>query len=226
MQKVIVMFCVPALAALIGIGVGAQLYLNGPQTGGDVNTIGRGEFENLQSQLKAVRNELARLQDELAARQARSTANRTGSKRALSAYGGGFAERLGDPAVSLAEADEKEASTILEARQQTGESNHYAQQMSAQYGAELRDEQWAQRQERAILDIVDHTRAFQDFAVSEIECRSDTCRVVVDTTALSEPHAELLLVGKIGRALPHATWEKDGDKLTLLLSRNRIDDSM
>ncbi|WP_188149595.1 hypothetical protein [Teredinibacter waterburyi] len=88
------------------------------------------------------------------------------------------------------------------------------------YQNEDRDSEWANVEEGLIQLAVENNVDFPSVLFSEVDCRTDTCRLrlLMDETA-NEPHTELALVAEISRRLPNVVWQKEGEQLTLLLSR-------
>lgn len=105
-------------------------------------------------------------------------------------------------------------------RQSPSEARHQA---AERYNIETRQASWAEFQETVINTLLTSNAAFKDFKLDSLECKSISCRLDIDVSGTLEPHTTMALVGAIGRTMPHASWNQQGDKLTLIVSEIESD---
>ncbi|WP_290591017.1 MULTISPECIES: hypothetical protein [unclassified Ketobacter] len=92
-------------------------------------------------------------------------------------------------------------------------------QASQRYYQDFRDERWAEEQEANVLELLSQAEHFSGVSLDYLDCRSETCLLELRVSQERSKHAEVMLAGVLGKELPHAVWERDGDKLILQLSR-------
>jgi len=118
-----------------------------------------------------------------------------------------------NPDLQLELSDDATASDDTRSRQVRTNAN-------ARYQNEDRNSEWASDEEGLIQLAVENSVDFASVLLSEVDCRTDTCRLrLLMDEAANEPHTELALVAAVSRRLPNVVWQKDGEQLTLLLSR-------
>ena len=170
---------------------------------------------NLETELALLSQRIARadarqppLQAELAANSATNTATTTHA-----ATSEATTDQASDPYSALPLNDEiAEHSNALELQA-------IRDQASQRYYQDFRDERWAEEQEANVLELLSQAEHFSGVSLDYLDCRSETCLLELRVSQERSKHAEMLLAGVLGKDLPHAVWERDGDKLILQLSR-------
>lgn len=112
--------------------------------------------------------------------------------------------------------------TEVFAKEQQGDAEAKLARASAQYYAEAIEGEWATDQEQAIADAMHQNAELRQLHMSDLQCRSHSCRVVLNVDAKAEPDTALSLVGELGRELPYAQWQQQGRQLVLLLSERDL----
>lgn len=92
-------------------------------------------------------------------------------------------------------------------------------QREMDYQQDTRDESWASTQEQNIENLLASEEHFKGIDLYYVDCKSVTCRVELFVSEEAPKHAEPMLTGLVGRELPNASWQREGNILTLQFSQ-------
>ncbi len=81
------------------------------------------------------------------------------------------------------------------------------------------DQQWSLVQQENIYTMFNNSDKLTGLSINEVVCRSISCRLelsINDTKA--EKNLESVVVGELGQQFPNATWKREDNYMTLLVS--------
>lgn len=81
------------------------------------------------------------------------------------------------------------------------------------------DQQWSLVQQENIYALFNNSDKFTGLSINEVICRSHSCRLQLNINeANAEKHLEAIIVGELGQQFPNATWKRENNYMTLLVS--------
>lgn len=111
-------------------------------------------------------------------------------------------------------------------------SDEIAEQTSHQYidtlrydaqlshSQEQREDLWAGQQEDRITLLLQQQEHFAGITLDYVDCRTSTCLVELTLSEQAPKHSQNMLAGLLGDELPNAVWDRQGNRLSLQLSRD------
>jgi len=81
------------------------------------------------------------------------------------------------------------------------------------------DQEWSLSQQENIYALINNSEKFSGLFINEVACRSKSCRIELGISDLNlEKHMEAVVVGELGQQFPNATWKREDNYMTLLIS--------
>jgi len=81
------------------------------------------------------------------------------------------------------------------------------------------DQQWSLVQQENIYALFNNSDKFTGLSINEVICRSHSCRLQLNINETNaEKNLESVIIGELGQQFPNATWKREDNYMTLLVS--------